>query len=223
MVNQLRLCNISIKLDETPIMEDVSLEIISGEVVAFMGPSGSGKSTFLSWICGTIAKEFSCAGTAFLNGREISALPSWKRNVGILFQDDLLFDHLSVGGNLAFGLPAHLTRRERHEKIEEALFNADLEGYAKNDPATLSSGQRVRIALMRCLLAKPQLLLLDEPFSRLDITLRKKFRKFVFSHTAKAGLPVILVTHDIADTEEVKGRIFNIPLIGDENKVKRKA
>jgi putative thiamine transport system ATP-binding protein len=134
------------------------------------------------------------------------------RRVGIQFQDDLLFPHLSVGGNLAFGLGARVRGREARRKcVEAALAEADLAGFADRDPATLSGGQRARVALMRTLLAEPRALLLDEPFNKLDAQLRDDVRRFVFDHARERELPVLLVTHDEADARAAGGRVLRFP------------
>jgi putative thiamine transport system ATP-binding protein len=141
----------------------------------------------------------------------VSALAPQRRRIGILFQDDLLFPHLSVGENLAFGLDSSLrTRRVRTQRIEAALAEAGLAGFAPRDPATLSGGQRARVALLRLLLAAPQALLLDEPFNRLDAALRAEFRRFVFARAAAAGVPVLMVTHDAADAQAAAGAVLEI-------------
>ena len=146
-----------------------------------------------------------------LGNDEISTLLPERRRVGILFQDDLLFPHLSVIDNLAFGLPASVRGcAARRARIEAALSEADLEGFADRDPATLSGGQRARIALLRTLLAAPRALLLDEPFSKLDARLRDRVRRFVFEHARSNALPSLLVTHDPADAEAAGGRVFEV-------------
>ena len=135
-----------------------------------------------------------------LDGQDLKGLPLERRRIGILFQDDLLFPHLSVAENLAFGLsPAYRSRAERAARIESALTEAEMAGLGERDPATLSGGQRARIALMRTLLADPKALLLDEPFGKLDQGLRARIRDFTFIHARQANLPSLLVTHDPED------------------------
>lgn len=178
-----------------------------GETLTVMGPSGSGKSTLLAAITGTLAPAFTLSGRVRLDGVDITHLPTEARRVGILFQDELLFPHLSVGGNLAFGLRPHVRgRAERRARIEEALEAIGLAGFADRDPATLSGGQRARVALMRMLLSEPCALLLDEAFSKLDATLRGQIRELVFDTARDRGLPVLQVTHDISDAEAAQGR-----------------
>jgi len=186
-------------------------EIVPGEVLSVMGPSGSGKSTLLSFLIGTLPDAFHARGRVLLGGRDISGLSPSERRMGILFQDDLLFPHMSVGANLAFGLSPGVRRREhRLERIRDALDQIGLAGYADRDPATLSGGQRTRVALMRMLLSEPRALLLDEPFSHLHTALREQIRELVFDRARELGLPVLLVTHDPADAEAAGGRIIEL-------------
>lgn len=189
----------------------LSEHIAPGEVFTVMGPSGSGKSTLLSLIIGTLDAGFEAKGRLVLNGRDISDAPSEHRNVGILFQDELLFPHLSVGQNLSFGLKASVRgRAARLEHIHAALEDIGLAGFADRDPETLSGGQKARVALMRMLLSEPEALLLDEPFSRLDTERRAQVRDLVFSQAREKGLPVLLVTHDHADAEAAGGRVHHL-------------
>lgn len=194
----------------------LDLRIEPGEVVTIMGPSGSGKSTALAAILGTLAPVFTVQGRILLNGRDITTLPPHLRKIGLLFQDDVLFPHLSVGGNLAFAIPPEIRNRaERRNIIETALDDAELSGFADRDPATLSGGQRARVALMRTLLARPCALLLDEPFSRLDAALRTQIRSFVLDRIRAERLPTLLVTHDREDAQAAGGRVITplgIPL-----------
>ena len=196
----LRLIQVCLRVGGNDLLTGLDLEVGPGAVTTVMGPSGCGKSSLLSYLCGTLEPVFEASGEVWLDGVAIHELPPERRRVGILFQDDLLFPHLSVGENLAFALPPTVRgRRERRARIEAALREADLAGFARRDPATLSGGQRARVALMRTLLAEPRALLLDEPFGKLDRALRDRFRRFVFEHARAAGLPTLLVTHDEAD------------------------
>lgn len=181
-----------------------------GEILTIMGPSGSGKSTAFAAMLGTLGPDFSLSGRLLLSGKDLLGLPTHLRGIGLLFQDDVLFPHLSVGGNLAFALPGKVRgRANRRAAIEAALTSADLAGFANRDPATLSGGQRARVALMRTLLAEPKALLLDEPFSRLDQDLRIRIRKFVFDRIRAERLPAILVTHDIDDARAAAGPVID--------------
>ncbi len=211
MTTRLVMERVTIALHERVLIPGLDLEIEPGEVATLMGPSGSGKSALLSFLGGTLDAIFTASGRVLVGDVDISQMPPNLRRVGVLFQDDLLFPHLSVGGNLAFGLsPAIRGRRARRERIETALADAGLASFYDRDPATLSGGQRARVALLRTLLSEPQVLLLDEPFSKLDQALREDFRRFVFSHAAARDLPVLMVTHDIADAIAAGGRILTI-------------
>ncbi len=202
---------VTIAIEGATLVERLTLTVAPGEITTIVGPSGSGKSTLLGFVGGFLDPAFIANGVVRLNGDDITDLPAERRNVGILFQDDLLFPHLTVGGNLAFGLhPAVRGRRERRRLVEEALDQAGLGGFHDRDPATMSGGQRARAALMRTLLARPDALLLDEPFSKLDRALRTDFRAFVFSHARARGLPTLLVTHDVEDAEAAGGRTIDL-------------
>lgn len=208
MSGTLTLQDVRIHQGATPVVA-LNLSVAPGEVLTIMGPSGSGKSTALSAIMGTLAPAFRQQGRVILDGREITALPPHQRRVGLLFQDDVLFPHLSVGANLAFALPPAVKgRATRRALVDAALNQADLSGFAPRDPATLSGGQRARVALMRTLLAQPCALLLDEPFSRLDASLRTQIRSFVLSRIRENGLAAILVTHDAEDARAAGGRVI---------------
>ena len=179
---------------------NVTLE--SGQVLALMGPSGCGKSTLLDAIAGHLNDEFSYSGTVILNDIQLDDLPSHQREVGILFQDDLLFPHLKVWENLAFSLPNSVKGSDRQQQAMEALKDIELTRLAESFPDQISGGQRARISLTRMLLAKPKLALLDEPFSKLDQELRAQFRDWVFEQLTKANIPTLMVTHDQADVPQ---------------------
>jgi putative thiamine transport system ATP-binding protein len=184
------------------LVEDLRLDVAPGLIITLMGPSGCGKSSVLAAIAGTLdTQALRFQGQVRLEGRDIGALPTSQRGVGLLFQDDLLFAHMSVAENLLFAVPAG-PKLERRAQVQSALVEADLAGFGERDPASLSGGQRARVALMRALLAQPRALLMDEPFSRLDATLREQFRAFVFEHLRDRGIPAVLVTHDAADAAD---------------------
>ena len=213
---ELRLAGVFIRLAGRELIAPLTLMVAPGEVATLMGPSGSGKSSLLAFICGTLDPAFSAGGSVRLGGVEISTLPPEGRRIGILFQDDLLFPHMTVAENLAFGLPPDPGgRRARRAKIDAALAEAGLADFGDRDPDTLSGGQRARVALLRTLLSEPQALLLDEPFGRLDVRLRTRFRQTVFSHARSAGLPTLLVTHDPDDAAAAGGPMVELA-VGDE-------
>ncbi|KNZ32702.1 MAG: ABC transporter ATP-binding protein [Methylibium sp. NZG] len=207
----MELRDVCIRLPGRSLIEGLSITVPPGEVLTVMGASGSGKSSLLAFIGGFLNAPFSATGEVVLAGRHLAGMPAHERRVGILFQDDLLFPHLSVAGNLMFGLPASVTgRAARLQTVEQALIDTDLAGFATRDPATLSGGQRARVALLRTLLSQPQALLLDEPFGKLDAALRDDFRRFVFGFARHAGVPTVLVTHDAADAAAAGGPVVSL-------------
>ncbi len=201
----LELENLTLHAGERPLAR-LSARIEPGTVLTLMAPSGAGKSSVLAAILGALAPGLQQRGRVLLDGRDLTGLPPEARRVGLLFQEDLLFPHLSVGQNLGFGLPRGVP--DRAGRIEEALAQAGLAGMAARDPATLSGGERARVALMRALLAEPRALMLDEPFSRLDAGLRRQIRAFTFERTR--ALPVILVTHDAEDARAAGGPVLDL-------------
>ncbi|MCR4269237.1 ATP-binding cassette domain-containing protein [Nitratireductor sp. ZSWI3] len=201
---------VTITLDGREIVS-LSRRVAPGVVLTVMGPSGVGKSTLLAYIGGFLDPAFTASGRAFVDGVEVTALKPEDRHMGILFQDALLFPHMSVGGNLLFALPAGSgDRQERLRRMRQALAGVGLAGLEDRDPATLSGGQKARVALARVLAAAPRALLLDEPFSKLDAALREQMRELVFSKARETGLPVLLVTHDEADAEAAGGDIVKL-------------
>ena len=187
----------------------VSLTIGHNQFFTLLGPSGCGKTTLLRCIAGF---EDVTEGTILLDGRDIARLAPNLRPVNTVFQHYALFPHMTVAENLLFAVPAFgtngtsLTNAQRQARVQQALQEAELTGMGERDPSTLSGGQRARVALMRALLAEPQALLLDEPFSKLDAALRAQLRPWVFAHVRERRIPVVLVTHDeqdVADPQRV--------------------
>ncbi|MEO0426994.1 MAG: ATP-binding cassette domain-containing protein [Pseudomonadota bacterium] len=204
----LRLEDLTVSLGTNGLVA-IGATVDPGEILTVMGPSGSGKSTLLAAITGTLAPGFTMTGRVLLDGEDITDRPTHRRGIGLMMQDDVLFPHLSVGANLAFGLsPTIRGHAARAARVEAALDAAGLGGMAARDPATLSGGQRSRVALMRALLAEPRAILLDEPFSKLDTSLRTQIRSFTFEQITAARLPAILVTHDHEDAAAAGGRIM---------------
>ena len=190
------------------LVQDLHLNVPAGEILTLMGPSGCGKSSVLAATAGTLAsvseglQPLQFDGRVQLNGRDLTALPTHLRGVGLVFQDALLFAHMTVAENLLFAVPRALPLAQRQARVQQALQEAELSGMGERDPSTLSGGQRARVALMRALLAEPQALLLDEPFSKLDAALRAQLRPWVFAHVRERRIPVVLVTHDEQDVAD---------------------
>jgi putative thiamine transport system ATP-binding protein len=208
-VMSLELEKVSILKQGSTIFDPVTLVIKPGNITTVMGPSGCGKSTLLSAVSGSLDAVFTLKGVIRLYGRDLLTLPMEDRKIGLLFQDDLLFPHMDIGSNLAFAIKEKVYRAQRNRRIAKALKTAGLEGFEKRDPASLSGGQKARISLLRSLLAEPAALLMDEPFSKLDQTLKATIRPFVFSQIRKLNIPALLVTHDPLDCPE-GGMILNL-------------
>ena len=205
----LALAGVRIALPGRVLVDGLDLVVDAGRCVTLMGPSGCGKSRLLAFIAGSIDPPFQAHGRVEVGGVDVTAWPPERRRIGILFQDDLLFPHLTVGGNLAFALHERVRDRDqRRARIEAALVEADLPGFADRSPSTLSGGQRARVALMRTLLSEPRALLLDEPFNKLDAPRRDEVRRFVFDHALERALPILLVTHDEADARAAAGPVL---------------
>ncbi len=190
-------------LEENLLFSLPALQVAPGEVLTLMGPSGCGKSSLLAALAGVLPPNgpLRLEGEIRLGERPLNTLPPQARRIGMLFQDDLLFDHLTVAENLMFGMPASVKgHRARREKAVATLAQVDLTAQADKLPGALSGGQKARVSLLRALLAEPEALLLDEPFSRLDKPLRAAFRELVFAQIKALAIPAILVTHDEEDT-----------------------
>jgi putative thiamine transport system ATP-binding protein len=206
----LTLRNVTIRLRERLLL-GIDAHVAPGSVLTVMGPSGSGKSTLLAFIGGFLDTVFEASGTVLIDGQDMTGKSPQERHAGILFQDPLLFPHMSAGQNLLFAIPSAIrTHSARVSAAKNMLLDMDLAGCFDHDPARLSGGQKARVALARTLVSQPRALLLDEPFSKLDSALRQQMRGLVFSLARGRGLPVVLVTHDPADAEAAGGQLVTI-------------
>lgn len=207
----LQISGLTLRREGRPLFGPLSFTVTPDVPTTVMGPSGSGKSSLLNWLIGMLPEAFTAEGVARLGGTRIDGLPPERRRLGILFQDDLLFPHLTVAENLAFAVPARIKpRAARRAAAFAALEAAGLADLAGRDPATLSGGQRARIALLRALLCEPLALLLDEPFNKLDQALRARFRATIFETAKARRLPVLLVSHDSADAVAANGPVITL-------------
>ncbi|HTL97002.1 MAG TPA: ABC transporter ATP-binding protein [Gemmatimonadaceae bacterium] len=186
-------------------VDAVSLEIAAGELVALIGASGSGKTTTLRMVAGY---EVPDAGAVVLDGRDITGLPPQRRQFGMVFQHYALFPHLTVGQNVAFGLEARgIARSERMSRAADALAGVGLAGADGRAVQSLSGGEQQRVALARALVIEPPVLLLDEPLSNLDPTLRRNTREELRATLRRLGVTALFVTHDQEDAFAVADRV----------------
>lgn len=213
--------SICVDFDGTPILDRVSLEVATGSTLAIVGPSGAGKSTLLRVIAGIVVPS---VGSISINGSEITRLPIHLRNVGLVFQDDQLFPHLSVADNIGFGLDVSTSlvsrflprsrrsrRRDRSQRITEMLDLVGLSGFENRDTGSLSGGEAKRVALARALAPAPAILLLDEPLTGLDRTLHDRLMHDLGRILKASGTTAVLVTHDIDEARHLAHTIVELP------------
>ena len=186
-------------------IENISLSIGSGELVALLGPSGCGKTTTLRTIAGL---EAPTAGEILFDGREVSDLRVQDRQVGMVFQRYALFPHMTVEKNVTFGLEVRgVGKAEIAERLDEILEVVQLTGFRHRFPAQLSGGQMQRVAIARTLITKPSVLMMDEPLANLDTKLRGEMRRFIRNLQQRVGITTIFVTHDQVEAMELADRI----------------
>lgn len=186
-------------------VDQVSLDIERGEFFALLGPSGCGKTTLLRMLAGF---ETPTSGRIVLGGKDLSRVPPYRRPVNMMFQSYALFPHMTVAGNVAFGLKQdRVPRGEIARRVEEVLGLVQLDGFSRRKPHQLSGGQRQRVALARSLVKKPQLLLLDEPLAALDKKLREQTQFELMEIQRKVGITFVIVTHDQEEAMTVADRI----------------
>ncbi len=176
-----------------------------GNLLCLLGPSGCGKTTALQLIAGIVEPD---AGHIYLGGHDITRLPPWKRNLGLVFQDYALFPHLTVAGNVSYGLKHRgYSRSQIRSRVRELLELVHLPGYEERDTSLLSGGEKQRVALARAVAPSPALLLLDEPLSALDAQLRARLRREILGIQRRLGLTTIYVTHDQEEALTMSDRI----------------
>lgn len=191
----LSIKNLTCQYDAQTVLESLSLEVEQGQIVCLLGASGCGKTTLLKAVAGLLPLS---SGTMSLNGVTIDDGENWlppeQRNIGMIFQDYALFPHLTVAENIAFGLK-HETAQQKLLKVEEMLGLVHLKGYGERYPHQLSGGQQQRVAIARSLAYKPDLLLLDEPFSNIDTQVRHELIREIRKIFKQQGVTAIFVTH----------------------------
>jgi putative spermidine/putrescine transport system ATP-binding protein len=202
---RLELINLSKRYGEHRVVAGVTLDVADGEFVVLLGPSGCGKTTTLRMIAGFVEPT---AGATRIGGVDVTDLPPWHRNTGMVFQSYALFPHMTVAENVAFGLEMRkLAKAEIAARAQEALRLVRLAGFAERLPRQLSGGQQQRVALARSLAIRPDVLLLDEPLSNLDAKLREEVRIEIRELQRQLGLTTIMVTHDQEEALTVADRL----------------
>lgn len=207
----IKIDHISKDFGRTNVLQDISLDIATGELVALLGPSGSGKTTLLRIIAGLEFPNEGEGSIAF-HGAQVTFQSAYARKAGFVFQHYALFNHMTVAENIAFGLKVmprsqRPSRQKREAIVEELLERIQLAEYGKRFPAQLSGGQRQRVALARALAVNPQVLLLDEPFGALDAKVRKELRRWLREFHDKIKLTTLFVTHDQDEAFELADRV----------------
>lgn len=204
----LEVRDVSVSFNGTTVLDHVSLDVADGELIALLGPSGSGKSTLLRVIAGIVRPD---AGTVLIGGDDVSELPTHRRDVGMVFQDEQLFPHLDVGANVAFGLRmAGIPRHERTDRAAELLESVGLAGFSERSIERLSGGEAKRVAVARSLAPGPRVLLLDEPLTGLDQDLRVRLATELAGVLRSSGTTSVWVTHDVDEARLVSDRVRHL-------------
>ena len=200
--------HVRVSFDGAPVLDGHCLHVDTGEICALLGPSGSGKSTLLRVIAGLVVPD---AGEVVLGGVDVTALPTHRRSVGMVFQDEQLFPHLSVGDNVGFGLKmAGVDAAARRRRVGELLELVGLPGFEHRQVGELSGGEAKRVALARSLAPEPAILLLDEPLTGLDRELRDRLLLEVADVLRRVGTTAVWVTHDAEEAATVADRVLRL-------------
>jgi ABC-type Fe3+/spermidine/putrescine transport system ATPase subunit len=202
----LELRDIGVEYDGKPFLRGVNLAVERGERVSLVGPSGSGKSTLLRVIAGI---ERPSTGEVIINGEDVTSTPPHLRQVGMVFQDNQLFPHLTVGDNVGYSLRV-TRRRDRAEVVREMLDLVGLAGFTQRAVTSLSGGEQKRVAVARSLAANPTVLLLDEPLTGLDEALHDRLLDDLIALFDRRGTTVVHVTHDMAEARRLSSRVIEI-------------
>ena len=206
-------------------LQEARLDIRPGEIMTLLGPSGCGKTTLLNLVAGFLAAD---AGEVSIGGDVVTNVPTYRRHIGMVFQNYALFPHMTVVANVAYGLRMRrVERREMAARVDEALELVKLRGFEDRKPRQLSGGQQQRVALARALVIRPKVLLLDEPFSALDKNLRSSMQVEIKEIQRKLGVTTIFVTHDQSEALSLSDRIAvmsegRIRQIGTPDEIYRK-
>ena len=204
----LEVRDVSVAFGDVVVLDRVSLTVSRGDTVALLGPSGSGKSTLLRVVAGITAPD---TGQVVVDGVDVTTLPTHRRSVGMVFQDEQLFPHLDVGDNVAFGLRMQgLAAEPRRRRADELLRLVGLAGFADRATDRLSGGEAKRVALARSLAPEPGVLLLDEPLTGLDADLRIRLADELGSVLRETGTTAIWVTHDADEAARVADRVVQL-------------
>jgi len=205
----LKIKDLSKQFSQKTIFSAINIEISKGEIVALLGPSGCGKSTLLRMICGLESVEE--GSISFSDAEETvidTEIKNIRQSVGLIFQKPVLFPHLNVAGNIILGMSKPPSRKLRYEVTEKYLEDVGLSGFSKNSVETLSGGEAQRVCLVRALISEPKLLLLDEPFSSLDVKSRRKIAIETKQILKKKGISALHVTHDPEEANLISDRVI---------------
>ncbi len=204
----LKIENLSKQFSDKTIFSAMNINISKGEIVALLGPSGCGKSTLLRMICGLESVEVGSISFSEVDEAMDLRVENAQQSVGMIFQKPVLFPHLNVAGNIILGMSKPPSRKLRNEVAEKYLEDVGLSGFSKNSVETLSGGEAQRVCLVRALISEPKLLLLDEPFSSLDVKSRRKIAIETKQILKKKGISALHVTHDPEEAKLISDRVI---------------